>query len=123
MKPGDLVRCRSSLAFSYREYSNAQNEASLFNRKINVIWSFATNRNTPPPYTNVVVPPECPMLLLDCDCKEFYDWVKNSRLEDPRNVLSTQLVKLLYDGIVIITFAKWIEPVNNYSNQQKHMNF
>ena len=119
MKPGDLVQRHSSLVLFQKELIIAHKEAINFNRKINIIWAFATNRSKEPPYKIVVVPPSAVMLLLDNECKEFYDWVKNTRFDDPKNVLSARLVKLLYNGEVIVTLAKWIEPAS-YS---KSMNF
>jgi hypothetical protein len=111
MKPGDLVQRHSSLSLFNHELTIAYEEALNFNRKINIIWAFATNRETPPPYTSIVVPPNVPCLLLDSRCDEFYSWVQKSRFEDPRNILSAPIVKLLCNGEVIITLAKWIEPV------------
>ena len=113
MKPGDLVQRRSSLSLFQRELAIAHEEAINFNRKINLVWAFATNRAKEPPFRAVVVPPDAIFLLLDNRCEEFYEWVKSTRHEDPKNVLSAHLVKVLYDGEVIVTFAKWIELVSN----------
>ena len=119
MKPGDLVQRHINLTLFQKELTVAYEEAINFNRKINIIWAFATNRTKEPPYKIVVVPPNSTMLLIDNECKEFYDWVKNTRYDDPKNVLSARLVKLLYNGEVIVTLAKWIEPACS----SKSMNF
>ena len=119
MKPGDLVQRHSSLVLFQKELTIAYEEAANFNRKINIIWAFATNRTKEPPYKIVVVPPNAVTLLIDNECREFYDWIKHTRYDDPKNVLTARLVKLLYNGEVIITFAKWIEPANS----SKSMNF
>lgn len=113
MRPGDLVQRKKSLSVFQRELTIAYEEAINFNRKINLVWAFATNREKEPPFKSIVVPPDSTFLLLDNRCEEFYEWVKNTRYEDPKNVLSAHLVKILYDGEVIVTLAKWIEQVPN----------
>lgn len=111
MKSGDLVKrhrlitCGDQIALL-----NALNEIEKINRQISFIWAFATNRKLKPPIITVSMPKNGYGLLLDNECQDFRNWVRNSRDRDPRNVLSISLVKVLWDGEIIFTLAKLIEP-------------
>ena len=111
MKSGDLVkRHRLITCGDQINLLNALNEIEKINRQINFIWAFATNRNLKPPIQCVSIPFHEPGLLIDIECKDFINWVKNSR-DDHHNKLHIPLVRVLWDGEIIVTLLKWIETV------------
>lgn len=111
MKPGDLVKRSESVDFTSAALVRAYNESIEINRKINLIWAFATNRKVKPPITNITVPKRSPGILLDANCSEFRNWIESSRTDDPKNSLSITVAKVLSDGEVYYTLLKWLEPI------------
>ena len=111
MKPGDLVkRHRNLILCDTSTFLRAHEEIDMINRQINFVWAFATNRNLKPPIQYVSMPFHEPGLLIDIECKDFINWVKNSR-DDHHNKLHIPLVRVLWDGEIIVTLLKWIETV------------
>ncbi len=116
MKPGDLVkRHRNLILCDTSTFLRAHEELDIINRQINFVWAFATNRSVRPPVQFVSMPHHEPGLLLDDECKDFKEWVRYSR-EDPQNRLSIQLVRVLWNGEVVITLRKWIEKIEKSEN-------
>ncbi len=112
MKPGDLVKRHKNITLcDHSTLLHAHEELDRINRQINFIWAFATNRKNKPPISHVSLPRHEPGLLLDNVCFDFIMWVKYSRAGDPKNTLNISLVRVLWEGEVVVTLAKWIEPV------------
>lgn len=112
MKPGDLVKRHKNITLCDNStLLRAHEELDKINRQINFIWAFATNRNNKPPISHVSLPRHEPGLLVDSVCADFMLWIKQSRTEDPKNILSVSLVRVLWEGEIVVTLAKWIEPV------------
>lgn len=87
-------------------------ELVKFNREIGFVWALCSQRD-PPPIMVVSMPKNNAGLLLDNKCKDFVFWVKNitynGKLFDS---LGGRLVRVLWDGEITVTFAKWIEEIN-----------
>jgi hypothetical protein len=117
MKKGNLVKINESLLDPNGQIKKyVYDEVIDFNRRISFIWAFATNRRVMPPVQSIQLPRLTAGLLLDDSCDDFKMWVIMTR-DDPRNSIKDTLVRILWDGQVIVTKKKWIQFV--YQNVEK----
>lgn len=113
MKKGTIIRCKKEInLYDSTQASKMREELIKFNREIGFVWALCGRRD-PPPIMVVSMPKNGAGLLLDNKCKDFVLWIKDitdsGRLS---NSLSGRLVRVLWGGEIIVTFAKWIEEIN-----------
>jgi hypothetical protein len=116
MKPGDLVKRHRSLA-SHNTLAiiEAHEDVLNFNKLINFIWAFSTNRRLKPPISSISMPRHQPGVLIDNACHDFSIWIRQSNVQNTDSALCTPLVKVMWEGEIVVTFARWIEKVEKNS--------
>ena len=83
-----------------------------FNREIGFVWALC-GRHEPPPVMVVSMPRQGHGLLINNRCDDFILWLKLIAIRGRLfNSLNSRLVRVLWDGEIIVTFAKWIEEIN-----------
>ncbi len=87
-------------------------ELVKFNREIGFVWALCSQRD-PPPIMVVSMPRQGRGLLINNKCDDFTLWLKLIAIRGRLfNSLNSRLVRVLWDGEIIVTFAKWIEEIN-----------
>ena len=112
MKTGTIIRCKKEINLcDFDQNSEMRGELIKFNREIYFVWALCGLRE-PPPVIVVSMPKQGHGLLINSACEDFTAWLKLAAIRGRLfNSLSDRLVRVLWDGEIIVTFSKWIQEI------------